>query len=105
MAKRILRRPKAAADVEEIADYIAKDSLESALRFLDCVEWTLLQLAKLPGCGSSFLSAHPELRNLRVFRVGDFRNHVIFYIEHVDAIEVIRVLHGARDLDSELRDS
>lgn len=103
MRLRIRRRLRAAQDAEEIADYIAKDSLEAALRFLENTEATLKGLAESPGIGGLFESDHPELANLRFRRVNGFPNHVIFYVEHSDAIEAVRILHGARDLDSELR--
>ena len=103
MTVRILRRLKAAQDAEEIADFIAKDSFEVAVRFLENTESTLKDLAASPGAGSPFESGHPELANLRFRRVKGFPNHVIFYIERTDAIEVVRILYGARDLDTELR--
>ena len=103
MGDRIRRRLKAAQDAEDIADYIAKDSLEVAVRFLENTESTLKELSDSPGVGSPFESDHPELANLRFRRVKGFPNHLIFYIEHPGEIEIVRILHGARDLDSELR--
>lgn len=102
MTATVLKRRKAAQDAEDIADFIAKDSLRSAVRFLENTESTLEDLAEFPGAGSPFESAHPDLANLRFRRVKGFPNHIIFYLEHEDAIEVVRILHGARDLDSEL---
>ena len=93
MTVRILRRTKAAQDAEEIADYVAKDSLVAAVRFLENTELTLKDLAAFPGAGSLFESDHPELANLRFRRVKGFPNHVIFYVEHNDAIEVVRILY------------
>ena len=52
MTARILRRPKAAQDAEDIADYIAKDSLEAAIRFLENTELTLAKLGASPGSGA-----------------------------------------------------
>jgi len=100
MAVRILRRIQAAMDVEEIADYIARDRLEAAIRFLENTEATLRFLANSPGIGNPFKIEHLELANLRTTRVQGFPNHVIFYIEHSDAIEVVRIMHGARDIDA-----
>ena len=102
MTVRILRRPKAAQDAESIADYIAETSLKAAVRFLENTESTLMELAESPGAGSAFESVHPELADLRFRRVKGFPNHFVFFIEHKDAIEVVRILHGARDLDTEL---
>ena len=102
MTARILRRPKAAQDAEDIADYIAADSLEAAARLLEEAEATINGLAAYQSSGSPFDSDHPELANLRFRRVKGFPNHVIFYVEHTQAIEVVRILHGARDVESEL---
>ena len=46
--------------------------------------------------------SRPELaRNVRSFPVGKY---VIFYVALVDGVEVVRVLHGARDIDSIMHD-
>jgi toxin ParE1/3/4 len=103
MPGRILRRPLAVQDVEEIADYLARDSLSTALRFLENTESTLVDLAKHPGVSSPFLSSHPDLADLRFRRVRGFPKHLIFFFAHGKGIEVVRILHGARDLDTELR--
>ena len=105
MAVRILRRLKAVQDAEMIADYIAQDSLDAAIRFLENTETTLSFLADSPGIGSRFPTDSPPLIDLRMHRVKGFPNHVIFYIEHTSAIEVVRILHGARDIEAELRKS
>ena len=102
MSTRILRRLKAAEDAESIANYIAQDSLTAALRFLENLQITLKELADTPGSGSRFESLHADLANLRFRRVKGFPNHVIFFFEHKEAIEVVRILHGAQDLDTEL---
>ncbi len=103
MAVRVLRRLKAAKDAEAIADYIGKQSLDAAIRFLLQTEATLKYLAEFPGMGGRFLSDIPEFAQLRVCRVKGFPNHLIFYVEHHAAIEVVRILHGAMDLEAELR--
>ena len=93
MPLRIRRRPRAVQDAEGIADYIAEDSLEAALRFLEHTESALQDLAESPGIGGLFESDQIELANLRSRRVHGFPNHVIFYFEHSDAIEVV---HSSR---------
>ena len=102
MTARILRRLKAAQDAEEIAEFIAVDSLGAAIRFLENTELTLQRLAAAPNTGSLFESDQPELANLRYRRVIGFPNHLIFYIVRKHAIEVVRILHGARDIEAEL---
>ncbi len=48
----VLRRRKAVQDAEEIVDYIAKDNLEAAIRFLQSAESTVRDLAEFPSDGS-----------------------------------------------------
>ncbi len=105
MTVRILRRPKAAQDAEQIADYIARDSLLASVRFLENTESTIRFLAEFPSIGSLFKTNAFTIQNMRAFRVKGYPNHVIFYVERPDSIEVIRVLHGARDFESELEKS
>jgi toxin ParE1/3/4 len=40
----------------------------------------------------------PRLTGLRVFPVRGFPKHLIFYRQVADGIELVRVLHGARDV-------
>ncbi|MFW6171342.1 MAG: type II toxin-antitoxin system RelE/ParE family toxin [Planctomycetota bacterium] len=54
MTVRILRRRKGAEDAEEIADHMANDSLQAAVRFLENTESTLFDLAECPSAGSPF---------------------------------------------------
>ena len=72
-------------------------------KVLENAESTLKDLSDSPGSGSPFESDQPELAHLRFRRVKGFPNHLVFYVEHTNAIEVVRILHGARDLDTELR--
>ena len=38
-------------------------------------------------------------------RIKGFPKHIVFFIEHEDAIEVVRILHGAQDIETELKTS
>lgn len=93
--------PRAKLDLEECAIYLAdKGSLQVALRFLECAEATFEILAGRPGLGRHLQSTRPELEGLRYFRVQGFESHLIFYLPREIGIEVLRVLHGARDLEA-----
>jgi toxin ParE1/3/4 len=102
VSKPIIRRPKAAEDVEAHAGYIAVESINSAFRFLDRVEQTIKGLSLFPTSGSPFPSRQPELAGLRTKLVKDFPNHVVFYIERDHAIEIVRVLRGGQDMNIEV---
>jgi toxin ParE1/3/4 len=103
MTVRILRHIKAVEDAEGIADFIAQNSLEAAIRFLENTEATFKYLARSPSIGGAIATDRPDLANLRTCRVKGFPNHVIFYIEHPNSIEIVRIMHGSRDLESELQ--
>lgn len=91
---RISRRPLAEADVYEIWDFIADDSFDAADRWVDQLNEQLRLLATQPNMGR----ARNELASgLRSFPFG---RYVIFCLPVNDGIDVVRVLHGARDIDA-----
>ena len=85
--------------------YIAEGSIDAALRFLERAEQTIKGLALFPESGGRFKTSLQELDGLRTRLVKDFPNHVVFYIERDDWIEVIRVLRGGQDMGVEITKS
>jgi toxin ParE1/3/4 len=98
MGERVDIRPQVYLDLDEIAAWIQRDSPNAAMRFLDSAEVTFQSLAELPGMGGRFGLSNPRLQELRCFPVKGFANYLIFYLPHSEGIDVIRVIHGARDL-------
>jgi len=90
--------PAAEADVDEAAQFIAKDNLPAALRFYDAVDSTYIQIRDHPTRWPRHELAEPRLANLRKRAVAKFPNYLIFYRIEEHRVEVIRVLHGARDI-------
>jgi toxin ParE1/3/4 len=66
-------------------------------------ERSLISLARNPAIGWLYPTDNPRLRGLRAFAIGRFRSYLIFYRHIEDTLDVIRVLHGRRDLASLLR--
>jgi toxin ParE1/3/4 len=98
---RVVRHPAALRDLIEIADYIAgTKSLAAADRFTAAAEKTIERLAGMPGIGSRWGGDQPQLADVRFFPVSRYPNHLVFYRPLEDGIEVVRVLHGARDIES-----
>lgn len=90
----ITKRPKAKSDLTEIWDYIADDSEAQADKFLDRVDSTIRTVASTPYMGRS----RKELsEGLRSFPVGQY---LIFYRLIANGIEIVRVLHGSRKVDT-----
>jgi len=100
--KPITRRSKAIEDVESHAMYIADGSIDAALRFLEKAQQTIQGLALFPESGAPFATSVPDLAGLRTKLVKDFPNHVVFYVEREDSIEVVRVLRGGQDMHVEV---
>jgi len=94
--------PAADADVDAAAAFIARDSLDAALRFYDAVDRTYRQIRDHPQRCPRYELDHPRLRGLRKCTVTGSRNYLVFYHIDADTVEVIRVLHGARDIPSVL---
>ena len=93
--------PAADRDLDDQAAYLATQaSLETVLRFYDAASITFGKIASMPGIGEQWPSANPRLAGLRVWRIAGFEKHLIFYRPTGDGIEIIRVLHRARDIDS-----
>lgn len=91
---RVVRSPAARQDLVEVWTYVAGVDPAAADRLLDRLLAKLEMLAGSPGVGSP----RPELAvNLRSVSV---RPYLLFYRPIVDGIELVRVLHGARDLSA-----
>jgi toxin ParE1/3/4 len=91
---RLLKRPEAENDLDDIWFYIAQDNPQEADRFLDRIQATLLTLVEFPHMGTSRDELKPDLCS---FSMG---NYLIFYFPLEDGIDVVRVLHGARELEA-----
>ncbi|HEY3269390.1 MAG TPA: type II toxin-antitoxin system RelE/ParE family toxin [Armatimonadota bacterium] len=92
-------RPKARDDLRELAQYIAQDDPDSALRFLSATEAAFALLLEMPQAGHVYRSLRDELTGIRRLSVPGFQMHVIFYRPTSNGLDVLRVLHSARDLD------
>lgn len=94
----IFRTEAAISDLDEQAKYIQRESPHAAIRFLAAAEAAFQRLAAMPELGQRQEFERRELAGLRVWQVQGFENHLIFYRPVERGIEVIRVLHAARDI-------
>ena len=83
---------EAESDLEQIAIHIAEQSIETALNFVQELREKCESLADAPR-GYPLVPRHEHLG----IRRRPFGNYLIFY--RVGAIEVVHVLHGARDYE------
>ena len=90
----VVVRPRALDDLAEIWAYIADDSPDQADAFVDLVDSKFQALSRRPGLGRRRPELSPDIRSLTVGR------YVVFYLPLSRGIEVVRVLHGSRDIES-----
>lgn len=93
---KVLSTPRADRDIMEIGLRIAQDSPRAAEKTLTALDRKCKMLARLPRLGRRREELAPGLRS---FAVGSY---VVFYRAMRGGVEIIRVLHGARDIVSEL---
>jgi toxin ParE1/3/4 len=86
---RLLRTPEAISDLDEIWDYIARDSELAADRMLDQLNERFVLLSDNPEIGE--LQPHLADGTYRRFTCGNY------YRPLRDGIILVRVLHGAQD--------
>jgi plasmid stabilization system protein ParE len=84
---------------------IEQDVPDVARRFLDAVESAVDTLRRTPGIGSPKQLANPRLAGLRSWPVPDFPSVRVYYIYAGNALRVLRVLHGKRDIHPLLEES
>jgi toxin ParE1/3/4 len=100
MKRRAKRTPQARRDVMGIADYIAENNLDAALRFLDAIDHTFRFLAANPQSGEPCQFRASHMHGVRVWPVQEFRNYLVFFRPTEDGVEIERVLHGACNIES-----
>jgi toxin ParE1/3/4 len=93
----IVVRKQADIEMDDIARFIARDNLDAGKRFYDAVYGDLQKLAAMPGIGALREVRNPDLKGLRSWPVSGYRNYLIFYRPIDGGIEVMHILHGARD--------
>ena len=105
MNRRAIILPEAEADIaEQYAWYLTEAGEEVADRFLAAFAATARLAFEHPdgGAGRGYLD--PALRTLRMLTVHDFGHHLLFYRPTERGIDVVRVLHSARDIETMLRE-
>ncbi len=83
---------QAMADLDEAWAYIARNNPKAADRLVDAVLAAARRHVQFPESGRSRDDISPGLRTFVV------KPYVVFYRPIEDTIEVVRVLHGRRDI-------
>jgi toxin ParE1/3/4 len=90
----VIHSQQAREDLLSIWLYVAEDNPRAADRLLDDIDKKCDLLGKNPKLGQ----ARPDIASqMRYFPV---KNYVILYQEQPSGVEIVRVLHGSRDLEA-----
>jgi toxin ParE1/3/4 len=91
MMRRLVLSLVAERDFDAILAYIAKDKPGTAVRFVEKLRAKCLPLAENPFVGEDCSLLRPRMR--RITHAG----YLIFYRVDETSVEIVRVVHGARD--------
>ena len=82
----------------EQADFIAQDNVDAAIRYLRAANAAIQSLGERPNRDTLYRTPNPKLKGLLRLAVPGFKNYLIFYYDRPNQVEIVRVLHAARDL-------
>ena len=91
---RIIKRPLAETDLIDIWLFITEDSVINADAYLRRIEQLFRVLADQPLMGQNRNEIADSIKSFPI------ESHVIFYYALDDGIDIVRVLHGARDIEA-----
>ncbi|MGC1304383.1 MAG: type II toxin-antitoxin system RelE/ParE family toxin [Caulobacteraceae bacterium] len=95
---RVTVTPRAEADLDEIWLHVAMDAPKAADRLIDQIVERCASLAAHPHLGPARPEIAPEARMLTI---GD---HLVLYRVRETGVDIVRVVHGARQLDGLFED-
>src|SRR5262245_48631769 len=94
----VVRTEQAERDLTQLLEYLEKQSPPAAERLAEAFDARCGTLSQLPEMGRQRDDLAPGLRSIVV------RPYVLFYRVTADAVQVIRILHGKRDVDRIMRE-
>ena len=95
----ILKRRQASLSLIEQAYWISEESPETADRFIDAAAASFSFLESNPEIGRVYEAKNGRLAGVRVWRISGFEKHLIFYRPCPEGVEILDVIHGARDIE------
>lgn len=98
MTRRVRVSPSSDRDIDGHIAFIAGEQPEASLRFIDAVATTFDHIARTPGMGSTRNYRNPRLAGMRMIPVSGFEKFLVFYLPTPRTIDIVRVLHAARNV-------
>ena len=88
---------RAQADLDAVRDYsLEQFGVLRAVAYLDAIEQAFRRILSFPDVGALHPGAQPPIRALTC------QQHRIFYTVDGKAIRIVRILHGAMDVERHL---
>jgi toxin ParE1/3/4 len=98
---RLVVSDAAVADIVEQADwYSAQSGNALAQRWETAVTAAIMRVLHRPNTGTPCQFRAVELHDLRRTGIPGFPRHLLFYRFDRDEVVIVRVVHGARDLEA-----
>ena len=91
--------PQALEDLDIIWLHIAHDNPDAADRVIEAAYRICKSLAEHPELGPVRQFPGNIPAGIRFFVIPDFPNYIIFYRAADDGVEIVRILHGAKNID------
>ena len=89
--------PAARQDIYECTEYLENRDIAVADRFRECIQQTVELLCGNPELGERF--RRDLTGTIRKRGVLKFANYLIFYRREESILQVLRIIHGARDYE------
>lgn len=100
--KPALRSTQARLDIEAALDYYALQAPPMVASFVDALERAVAHIQLSPGTGSPRYASELDLPGLRFWTLNKFP-YGLFYLEQIDHLLVIRLVHMSRDIPASLQ--
>jgi toxin ParE1/3/4 len=94
----VIRSAQAATDLRGILKFLQQRSPAAAQRLATKINERCERLGQFPGMGRPRDNLRPGLRSIAV------EGYVILFQATPTAVEIVRILHGARNIDSIMQD-
>jgi len=101
--KPAIRSARASADILSALEFYMTEAPHVATGFIAALEKAVGQIERQPGVGSPRYAHELDIPGLRHWGLSRFP-YALFYLEHEDRLDVIRLVHMSRDIPASLQE-
>lgn len=100
MTRRVIRIATASRDLDRHVDYLDENAgREVGDRYASAAGAAFERLRDMPGIGSLYENANPDLQGLRQWSIPKFEKYCLFYLQIDNVVRIVRILHTSQDVD------